>query len=63
LQADLEGLWRGVKFAGRRTWLGKESRLYRHCDVARNTWYASIPRDEDVEMTKNGNRPKYIVRD
>jgi len=31
--------------------------------VARNAWYASIPRDVDVEMTKNGNRPKYIVRD
>jgi len=51
-----------VKFVGRLRWYGKQGRLEMHYDEARNAWYASIPVEVGVEVTKTGRGSKFIVR-
>jgi len=47
-----------IEFAGRLRWYGKQGRLEIHYDDA---WYASIPVDVGVEVTKTGKKSKWIV--
>jgi len=49
-----------IEFAGRLRWYGKQGRLEIHYDE--NAWYASIPVDVGVEVTKTGKKSKWIVR-
>ncbi|MFP3044605.1 MAG: transposase [Thermocladium sp.] len=51
-----------VEFAGRLRWYGKQGRLEIYYDEARNAWYASIPVEVGVEVTKTGRRSKHVVR-
>jgi len=51
-----------IDFAGRLRWYGKQGRLEIYYDEAKNAWYASIPVDVGVEITKKGNKSKHIVR-
>jgi len=51
-----------VEFAGRLRWHGKQGRLEIYYDEVRNAWYASIPVEVGVEVTKTGRRSKHIVR-
>ena len=51
-----------VEFAGRLRWHGKQGRLEIYYDETRNAWYASIPVEVGVEVTRRGRRSKYIVR-
>jgi len=50
-----------IDFVGRLRWYGKQGRLEIYYNEARNAWYASIPVDVGVEITKNGNKIKHIV--
>jgi putative transposase len=50
-----------IDFVGRLRWYGKQGRLEIYYDEAKNAWYASIPVDVGVEITKKGNKSKYIV--
>jgi len=50
-----------IYFAGKLTWYGKQGRLEICYDEAKNACYASIPVDVGVEITKKGNKSKYIV--
>ena len=43
-------------------WYGKQGRLEIYYDEIRNAWYASIPVEVGVEVTKTGRRSKHIVR-
>jgi len=51
-----------VEFAGRLRWYGKQGRLEIYYDETRNAWYASIPVEVGVEVTKTGRRSKHVVR-
>jgi len=51
-----------INFTGRLRWHGKQGRLEIYYDEARNAWYASIPVEVGVEVTKTGRRSKHIVR-
>ena len=57
----LKGFNMKINFAGRLRWYGKQGRLEIYHDETRNAWYASIPVDVGVEITKKGNKSKYIV--
>ncbi|NAY82412.1 MAG: transposase [Thaumarchaeota archaeon] len=50
-----------IYFVGRLKWYGKQGRLEIYYDETKNAWYASIPVDVGVEITKKGNKSKYIV--
>ena len=51
-----------ISFTGRLRWHGKQGRLEIYYDEVRNAWYASIPVEVGVEVTKTGRRSKHIVR-
>jgi len=51
-----------ISFTGRLRWLGKQGRLEIYYDEVRNAWYASIPVEVGVEVTKTGRRSKHILR-
>jgi len=51
-----------IDFAGGLRWHGKQGRLEIYYDEARNAWYASIPVEVGVEVTKTGRRSKHVVR-
>jgi len=51
-----------IKFAGRLRWYGKQGKLEMHYDEARNAWYACIPVEVGVEVTKTGRRSRHIVK-
>ena len=51
-----------IEFAGRLRWYGKQGRLEIRYDDVENAWYASIPVEVGVEVTKTGKKSKYIVR-
>jgi len=51
-----------VKFTGRLKWYGKQGRLEIHYDEARNAWYACIPVEVGVEVTKTGRMSRHIVK-
>jgi len=50
-----------INFAGRLRWYGKQSRLEIYYDETENAWYASIPVEVGVEITKTGKESKYII--
>jgi len=51
-----------IRFTGRLRWHGKQGRLEIYYDEVRNAWYASIPVEVGVEVTRKGRRSKHIVR-
>ena len=51
-----------IRFTGRLRWLGKQGRLEIYYDEVGNAWFASIPVEVGVEVTKTGRRSKHIVR-
>jgi len=51
-----------ISFTGRLRWYGKQGRLEIYYDETRNAWYASIPVEVGVEVTKTGRRSKHILR-
>ncbi|MFP3210010.1 MAG: transposase [Thermocladium sp.] len=51
-----------ISFTGRLRWHGKQGRLEIYYDETRNAWYASIPVEVGVEVTKTGRRSKHILR-
>ncbi|MCG2867705.1 MAG: transposase, partial [Vulcanisaeta sp.] len=51
-----------IKFAGRLRWYGKQGRLEIIYDETKDAWYAHIPVDVGVEVTKTGKESKHIVR-
>jgi len=51
-----------INFTGRLRWYGKQGRLEIYYDEVGNAWYASIPVEVGVEVTKTGRRSKHIVR-
>jgi len=51
-----------IEFAGMLRWYGKQGRLEIRYDDVENAWYASIPVEVGVEVTKTGKKSKYIVR-
>ena len=51
-----------ISFTGRLRWHGKQGRLEIYYDEVRNAWYASIPVEVGVEITRKGRRSKYILR-
>jgi putative transposase len=51
-----------IRFAGRLRWFGRQGRLEIHYDEARNAWYACIPVEVGVEVTKTGRRSRHIVK-
>jgi len=51
-----------IEFAGRLRWYGKQGRLEIYYDDTENAWYASIPVEVGVEVTKTGKKSKWIVR-
>jgi len=51
-----------ISFTGRLRWLGKQGRLEVYYDEVGNAWYASIPVEVGVEVTKTGRRSKRVVR-
>jgi putative transposase len=57
----LKGFELEIYFVGRLRWYGKQGRLEIYYDEAKNAWYASIPVDVGVEITKKGNKSKHIV--
>ena len=57
----LKGFNLEIDFIGRLRWYGKQGRLEIYYDEAKNAWYASIPVDVGVEITKKGNKSKHIV--
>ena len=50
-----------VEFVGRLMWFGKQGRLEIVYDDTKNRWYAHIPVEVGVEITKKGNNSKHIV--
>jgi len=50
-----------IDFVGKLRWYGKQGRLEIYYDETRKAWYASIPVDVGIEITKKGNKSKYIV--
>ncbi|MFP3298440.1 MAG: transposase [Thermocladium sp.] len=51
-----------ISFTGRLRWHGKQGRLEIYYDEVRNAWFASIPVEVGVEVTRRGRRSKHIVR-
>jgi len=51
-----------VRFVGRLRWFGKQGRLEIIYDETKDAWYAHIPVEVGVEVTKTGNKSKHIVR-
>ena len=51
-----------IKFVGRLRWYGKQGRLEIIYDETKDAWYAHIPVEVGVEITKTGKKSKYIVR-
>jgi len=51
-----------IEFAGKLRWFGKQGRLEIHYDETKNAWYACIPVEVGVEVTKTGRKSKHIVR-
>ena len=51
-----------IEFAGRLRWYGKQGRLEIYYDDVENAWYASIPVEVGVEVTKTGKKSKWIVK-
>jgi len=51
-----------IKFAGRLRWYGKQGRLEIIYDKGKNAWYAHIPVEVGVEVTKTGKKTNHIVR-
>jgi len=51
-----------ISFTGRLRWLGKQGRLEIYYDEVGNSWYASIPVEVGIEVTKTGRRSKHVVR-
>jgi len=51
-----------ISFTGRLRWHGKQGRLEIYYDEAGDAWYASIPVEVGVEVTRKGRRSKHIVR-
>jgi len=51
-----------IRFTGRLRWHGKQGRLEIYYDEIRNAWYASIPVEVGVEVTRRGRRSKHILR-
>jgi len=51
-----------ISFAGRLRWHGKQGRLEIYYDEVGNAWYASIPVEVGVEVTKTGRKSKHVVR-
>ena len=51
-----------IKFAGKLRWYGKQGRLEIIYDESKGAWYAHIPVEVGVEITRTGKRSKFIVR-
>ena len=51
-----------ISFTGRLRWHGKQGRLEIYYDEVGNAWYASIPVEVGVEVTRRGRRSKHVVR-
>jgi len=51
-----------IRFTGRLRWYGKQGRLEVYYDEVGNAWFASIPVEVGVEVTRRGRRSKHIVR-
>jgi len=51
-----------IKFAGRLKWYGKQGRLEIIYDESKGAWYAHIPVEVGVEVTKTGKKTKHIVK-
>jgi len=51
-----------IKFTGGLRWFGRQGRLEIRYDDARNAWYACIPVEVGVEVTKTGRRSRHIVK-
>jgi putative transposase len=51
-----------IRFTGGLRWFGRQGRLEMHYDEARNAWYACIPVEVGVEVTKTGRRSRHIVK-
>jgi len=51
-----------IKFAGRLRWFGRQGRLEIIYDESKGAWYAHIPVDVGVEITRTSKRSKFIVR-
>jgi len=51
-----------ISFTGRLRWHGKQGRLEIYYDETRNAWFASIPVEVGVEVTRKGRRSKHILR-
>jgi len=51
-----------IRFTGGLRWFGRQGRLETHYDEARNAWYACIPVEVGVEVTKTGRRSRHIVK-
>jgi len=51
-----------ISFTGRLRWHGKQGRLEIYYNETRNAWYASIPVEVGVEVTRKGRKSKHIVR-
>ncbi|MGC9088447.1 MAG: transposase [Conexivisphaera sp.] len=51
-----------LRFAGEIVWYGKQERMEIWYDDARHGWYASIAVQVGAETTRNGTKPRHIVR-
>jgi transposase len=51
-----------IKFAGRLRWFGRQGRLEIIYDESKGAWYAHIPVEVGVEVTKTGKKAKHIVK-
>ena len=51
-----------ISFTGRLRWYGKQGRLEIYYDEVGNAWYASIPVEVGVEVTRRGRKSKHILR-
>jgi len=51
-----------IRFTGRLRWHGKQGRLEIYYDEVGNAWYASIPVEVGVEVTRRGRKSKHILR-
>jgi putative transposase len=50
-----------IRFTGGLRWFGRQGRLEIRYDETRNAWYACIPVEVGVEVTKTGRRSRHIV--
>jgi len=51
-----------VGFEGKLRWYGKQGRLEMVYDETTNKWYANIPVEVGVEITKTGKQSKHIIK-